>query len=230
MCQPVYIFGDIHGNFLWVRYIARCKHLEKCVLISVGDFGIGFTRNLTQDLKDLNVLNNFLIERQITLYVIRGNHDNPNYFNGNVSLNYSNIHFVADYTLLTIDNIKYLLVGGAISIDRKIREINTEWWSDEVFVLDESKIVECDVLITHTTPTWLGPLDKSGYSYYCDNDPTLTEDLIKERRDIDTLVRLCKPKRLYAGHFHAYYYNEFEGCVGRILDIKEIISCYLYHR
>jgi hypothetical protein len=52
--------------------------------------------------------------------MIRGNHDDPYYFNNKV-FSYSNVELLEDYTILTVGNDNILCVGGAISIDRLYR-------------------------------------------------------------------------------------------------------------
>ena len=66
-------------------------------------------------------------ERNVECYMIRGNHDNPAYFEG-TTFSYKRFIAVPDYTILQACNHSILCVGGAISIDRiyRINEWNTE--------------------------------------------------------------------------------------------------------
>ena len=82
-------------------------------MIQVGDFGAGFRKDF---LDDMLYLNDVLNEYNVTLYVIRGNHDDPKFFNGNH--NWGNLKLLKDYTVLDLEGKKILLIGGAISIDR----------------------------------------------------------------------------------------------------------------
>ena len=51
---------------------------------------------------------------------VRGNHDNPAYFDG-VQFNHKRFLAVPDYTILSACNHTILCVGGAVSIDRCLR-------------------------------------------------------------------------------------------------------------
>jgi len=167
--------GDIHGAFDWLRYEIKRLNLSDCIIIQVGDFGIGF-HSESHDSNQLNFLNQFLVERNINLYAIRGNHDNPAYFNGNLNPHLSNLILVPDYTVLELGGYKILFVGGATSIDRYDRIKNNakykiekkekcEYWEDEVFVLDEEKLSSMkgiDVVITHFSPDYCKPDNRNG--------------------------------------------------------------------
>ena len=65
----------------------------------------------------MNQANNWIV-------FVRGNHDNPAYFDG-ATFNYKRFIAVPDYTILQACSHTILCVGGAISIDR-IYRIN-EW-------------------------------------------------------------------------------------------------------
>jgi hypothetical protein len=93
-----------------------------------------------------------------------------------------------------------------------------------VFVLDESKIVECDVLVTHSGPNWIGPFDKEGISGWCKRDEKLWDECLKERSDHNRLYELAKPKKSYLGHFHMYQAVEHNGCYATILDELQIVE------
>lgn len=215
--SPLYIVGDIHG--LYGELIERIDKygLKDCRIICVGDFGAGFGR----DSKVFSDLNEKFVKRGIHFSTIRGNHDDPSYFQGK---GYSNLLFLKDYTTLEINGERILVVGGGVSIDRTARVLNRSYWVGEEIVVDEKNITECDVLITHAVPSWNGHADKDGIAYWCDRDPTLWEDCKAERRAIDTLIKLSKCKRHYCGHFHMFAAVEHNGCYSRIIDELEFVE------
>ena len=220
--KTIYIVGDIHGK--WDALFKEIDSFDMCdcTLICVGDLGIGFKDSHAKEIRALQFANDFFVARDIQFLSIRGNHDNPAYFNGEIQT-FSNLRLVPDYHIETINDKKFLFVGGAISIDRKLRKLGFSYWSDEAFKLDHSKIQRCDVLITHSAPTWNGPIEKSGImSNYCQKDETLWDECLEERKQHDILIELTKPKRHYCGHFHTDSLVEFDGCISRILDELEI--------
>jgi Icc-related predicted phosphoesterase len=219
--QPILIHGDNHGS--WDRLFKKIEDADitDCILIGVGDTGIGFKTNEKQ-LREIELLNNRFKKRNIQYMSIRGNHDDPTYFFGTVKL--SNFELIPDYTYRELNGETFLFVGGAISIDRKMRTLNSTYWRDEVFVLKPELVKKCDVLIAHTAPYWVGPFDKEGLSGWCIKDVHLWDECEKERKDLDELVKLCQPSRSYHGHFHTSAWVDFRECFARILDIDEIVE------
>lgn len=218
----VYAIGDIHGNN---DAIIRLNKLVKdSTIISVGDYGIGFQQNKKKEERIQQNLNDELQVNSNKLLVVRGNHDDPSYFRKETSLKLSNIEFLEDYALRDFNGFRILFVGGAISVDRKYRRQGVSYWEDEVFVLNKDKIQECDILITHSAPSWVGPCDKLDISGFCANDFSLWDECVKERKDIDELIKLSKAKKHYCGHFHGSWMTNHENCYSRILDIDEVIN------
>lgn len=236
--------GDIHGNFELVkREIKRLKigkNDEVAYIIQCGDFGIGFYPK--KDVETLNLLNKFLKKRNIIMIVIRGNHDDPAYFDGNFI--FSNLKLVPDYTIMDIYDIKYLFVGGAISIDRKPRLDRMQeaasygdklslYWFDEPFVLEEEKILQIkdiDVVVTHSAPPYCFPETK-GYlvNEFVKYDETLIQDLIKEREDIASMFELLRKNGNYVryhfyGHFHQTSITMNNFTSHYLVDINQFIE------
>jgi len=219
MSKPIYIVGDIHGK--WDHLFLKIKALEirNFTLVGVGDLGIGFL-DADKQARQFDYINSFFGGKGIDFIGIRGNHDDPSYYDG--SIDYSNFKLLPDYTSLTLNDKEFLFVGGAVSIDRKIRKEGVSYWADEKFILDHSKIKRCDVLVTHSAPTWSGPFDKSGISGWCDRDDTLWDECLQERKDHDVLIKLCGASRHYCGHFHTSSSVDFDGCISTILDELEV--------
>jgi len=218
--QSVYILGDNHGRYDVMFRFIEAYEIKDCILIHVGDGGEGFAP-YDKQMRQFYHYNDRFKSKGIEYLSIRGNHSDPAYFDGSVNL--SHFKLLPDYHTQIINGEKFLFVGGAISIDRKIRKEGFSYWRDEPFVLDKSKIEECDVLITHSAPTWIGPLDKKGILSWCEKDEFLWRDCLKEREDHDILFQLAKPKKSYAGHFHQRFSVDINGCRAKILAELEII-------
>lgn len=221
--KPVYLIGDVHGYFSALLDIIENRDLRDCYLICVGDLGIGFKYGHTGEIQGMEYLNSEFAKREIIFMSIRGNHDDPFYWKRNAETKEPIVDFpyfklLPDYTTMDINEEKFLFVGGGISIDRSVRRPGYSYWENEVFVLDESKIVECDVLVTHSGPNWIGPYDKIGIEGWCKRDPKLWDDCKKERDDHNKLYQLAKPKYAYLGHFHRFEAVESNGCYTTILD------------
>lgn len=214
------------------------------VIIQVGDFGIGYA-SYEFDVKTLKFLNAELKKTNNKMYVIRGNHDDPAFFDG--SFTYSNLELVPDYTLKTILGRNFLFIGGALSIDRRIsiakyetkikygsQNARPEYWKGEELIVDMEKLEQyrnVDVLVTHTCPTWCNPVQNGFYPAIVEeaifDDPELAQLLPQERANMDiifnTLKRNNNPLSLHVyGHFHHSARTEHWGCEHHLLDINEL--------
>jgi len=226
------VIGDSHENFKGILYYSNSFYkLENSLVFAAGDFGVGrFTES-----HYINIFyhyNKELIKNNNTVIVIRGNHDDPLYFN-NGNLNHSNIILVPDYTVVTVGNINILLVGGAISVDRvqRLRKGNT-YWFDEAFVYDEEKLDKINKkithVITHSAPNFCFPDKKDGIMHWLLNDEGLLYDINKERADhtklYEYLIKNGHPiKEWFYGHFHGSkveYINDIKYTMLNILELK----------
>ena len=170
--------GDIHGDFIQLVFKLCVQYqMKDTILIVAGDCGFGFEKKesyenmVKQNVKRMNEANNWIV-------FIRGNHDNPAYFDG-YTFKYKRFIATPDYTILQARSHTVLCVGGGISIDRQYRlqawekkqvrsvsESSTDklarnvYWSTEAPVFDKEKMVTIsakytvDAAITHTAPSF----------------------------------------------------------------------------
>ena len=222
--MKIYGLGDTHRNMNYVRLVLNLK--KDCYVFHVGDFEVGYLKEDKQ-IKMLEEFNEWLVKRNIIMYVIRGNHDDPYYFKGNHF--YSNLQFLPDYTIIEVEDRKVLCVGGAISIDRVAAkwqaDINEragaprEHWDDEGFVLREdvlNNVRGVDMVVTHTAPTYCWPFLKGNFPKFmrdfAKDDKTLLDDIKKERGDMDRMFEILNKNNYVRdhiyGHFHKYYITD----------------------
>ena len=224
----IVLCGDIHGEYGKLRYdINRFDH-EDAYIIQVGDFGMGFHKpNYYKD-HAFPKLDEILLNRNCHLYVIRGNHDDPECFKQtNNPFDFSNITLLQDYAELNLLGKSILLVGGAVSIDRRFRTEGKSWWSDETFKLKLEdqfpyKDRQYDLVVTHTRPGVCGAFKGfDDIAFYCEKDPELKKDLIEESQQVDYLYEKTKPKDWIYGHFHKSDLTQYEDTKFRCLNIHE---------
>ena len=254
--QNVVVSGDIHGDFnqlvfkLCVQY-----HMKDTVLIVAGDCGFGFEKKEYYDqmtrhnAKRMNEANNWIV-------FVRGNHDNPLYFDGK-QFNHKRFIAVPDYTILLACKHTILCVGGGISIDRRYRieewkkycskhRINTAsedlisknfYWPNEAPIYNEeiltliNKQYAIDTVITHTAPNFCELTNKNGLLAFAVLDQNLLKDVEEERSIMtklyDRLIYDAHPlKHWYYGHFHQSWLSSIEGVLFKMLDIMEFTSLF----
>jgi len=223
------IIGDVHGDWNGISFQIRKFNIKKTNFIQVGDFGIGFGRNDTDNLKTLNY---WLVTSNCMLYVCRGNHDNPGFFDIDLWDRFSNVKFVPDYTVLTIEKKKVLFIGGGISIDRSQRIENRDYWKGEGVVFDLEKIKEIaqgiNVIISHSAPQTFPPTVIGQIVYnWALKDPNILDDVrmerIKFQEICDEIIKLNPKKRIkwVYGHFHHSKNSVYKNIASRLLDCNE---------
>ena len=136
-----FITGDKHRRFAKVKEFCREMNTRrKDVLIVLGDTGF----NYFDDKRD-DELKNEISQLNITLFCLHGNKENRpqniktygirSFCGGKVYYEpkYPNIYFAIDGEIYTFEGKKYMVVGGAHSVD-KIRclEEGEPFWHDEM--------------------------------------------------------------------------------------------------
>lgn len=241
MQKPVYLLGDIHGDLAKFARLVNKYKLRDFVVVQVGDFGISIDAWSTQTdekfLKSLEHYNKMFKARGIEFYAIRGNHDVPERFDGRFTL--SNIKLVPDYTVLELNGKNWLLVGGAVSVDR-IDRINKggtgKWWfPDERFQLRTDllpRLPKIDVVVTHGAPEALCSLELVGLgdflnTYVQDGDYALRTDVWHEQKLVQELYDTLEFQgseltHWYCGHYHKSVKDTFKHTRFRCMAIDEL--------
>ncbi len=136
-----FITGDKHRNFEHVKSFCRdINTRRKDVLIILGDTGFNYYEDsrddkLKKEISDLN----------ITLFCLHGNKENRpqnvgtygirSFCGGKVYYEpkYPNIFFAIDGEVYTFEGKKYMVVGGAHSVDKvRCLEKDQPFWEDEM--------------------------------------------------------------------------------------------------
>jgi Icc-related predicted phosphoesterase len=232
--------GDIHGYENVIPNYIRDHHLDTCAVFQVGDFGVGFEEKHKDD-KWLKYINKRMDHTDSDLFVIRGNHDDPSYFDGNTVL--SNVRLMKDYDVININGWNVLGVGGATSVDRVDRtswmwyKANKEkkglkdWWKGEVINYNEeilNELRDIDIVITHSAPSFCNPLTKSNLKRWIERDGELDTDIAVERhlltRMYDILIENNNISEWYYGHFHFNAKSYRDNTSFTAIDINNIVQ------
>jgi DNA repair exonuclease SbcCD nuclease subunit len=225
--DQIILVGDIHGEFPRLNYDIKRYGYTDAYIIQCGDTGFGF-HHPNEEKKLIKPLQETLFKNNLHLYMIRGNHCNPSYFSQtNNPFDFSNITLLSDYSELNLLGKSILLIGGAVSVDRRFRHEGKTWWSDENFNLKLEdqfpyKDREYDLVVTHTRPSVCGAFKGfDNIKYWCDQDPDLINDLIIESQSMDKLWEWTKPKWFCYGHFHKSLTTQYENTTFKCLGIHE---------
>lgn len=234
--ENVIICGDIHARF---EVIYGNPHAENTLFIVAGDCGFGF-----YETEYYHHLYNSKINRQLSkkgnvILFVRGNHDDPAFFDG-ITFAKKRAICIPDYSVVKTAFHNILCVGGAVSIDRLARKEKMQnkpqalFWDDEIAVFDAKKIkeitkakIKIDTVVTHTAPSFCHPFSKDGIKTWLEQDENLAQDIDLERSIMDQLWNELKKQghpisQWWYGHFHHSAWLNYENCYFRLLDENEM--------
>lgn len=229
--KAVVISGDIHGEFTeLVHRLCDRFHMTDTLLIVAGDCGVGFEKPGYYEHVYRRV-HNKLMRSNNWVVMVRGNHDDPSYFNEE-KICFDRFLCVPDYSVLKACKHQILCVGGAVSIDRSCRRVGISYWENEQPLFDIEKLLELslnyhiDTVVTHTSPSFCEFTTKSGLNYWLEKDPALSADCQHERFEIDKVLNYLKLNNhplshWFYGHFHHSWASSIDGILYCMLDIME---------
>jgi DNA repair exonuclease SbcCD nuclease subunit len=245
--KSLVICGDIHGDFVPLVYEITVRYgMRDTLVIVAGDCGFGFEKpdaynNIFRRIEKRLVQNNCWIA------MVRGNHDDPAYFelqaDGNTLIHHARWQTVPDYTVIQACGRMVLCVGGAVSVDRQIRMREMErhlgkryYWPNETVRYDAETLeairnagLKVDTVVTHTAPSMCEFQSKQGLATWAQCDATLLDDCNAERAAMDDIIVHLKQdkhplERWYYGHFHNSWHSEIDGVWFKMLDIMELLE------
>ena len=245
--KRIVVSGDIHGDYEKLVYKCCIEYsMTDTLIVVAGDCGFGFNRpGYYEDM--YMKLSSRLAKANNWLVFVRGNHDNPAYFDGK-QVNYKRWKAVPDYSVLKASGHTILCVGGAISVDRSWRIYEQYivedkekygklmpyvYWPDEAPVYDETKLDvidrQCaiDTVITHTAPSFCEKQSRAEIQGWLIKDEDLLDDIKRERKVMDNLHAYLYAhshplQHWFYGHFHESWHSEIDGVRYNMLDILEL--------
>lgn len=235
--NKLYTCGDIHGNGDALSWKVQYHNLKDCTLILLGDVGIFRYR----DYKHYKFLDETCRQLNITIYALRGNHDNPGFFNDRQNpiisrfwSKFTNIKPLSDFDVLVYQNKHILILPGAISRDRCTRKswrsthINVydyyrggDWWAKETIHPLIDVDVPIDAIMSHNGPR----IDFDGNRVpdtFKEQDPHVESDLKEEQTKLYEALDKYKPSTWWFGHYHISFIYKLNNTMCRIMDIEEI--------
>lgn len=228
--KNIFLCGDIHGDLKELSWTLTEKlGLQDISCIVLGDFGTGFGGpNSTNVLYDS--VKGKLEKNNIRLYAIRGNHDDPSYFDG--QHNYPRLVFLKDHTLVNIDGWDIYPIGGAQStdMDERLKENAKNesrgnnrrvWWPDERPNMDIHKFPgRAEVIISHTAPISFDPV----VTRQSEMSSTIYNNIVEERTYLSEPLTEIRADYWFYGHFHDHFSGTYGNLIYRGLGIKELFE------
>ena len=207
-----YFYGDIHGNPKELcETCERIKVGHGDVLILLGDVGANYYGN-----KRDKLVKEMLDYIPPTILCIHGNHEQrPENIEGYelidwnggkvwVQPEYPSILFARDGDIYTIGKYRYLVIGGAYSVDKFYRlDRGYGWWEDEqpsaeikAYVEKQLEEKEFDIILSHTCPFKYEPIEAFL--------PMIDQDSVDDstERWLDDIENQVDYTAWFCGHWH----------------------------
>lgn len=207
--------GDTHGNFPHLQYLVREAVKAECdAIVQVGDFGFTWPGKNIFDA----VLQPYLAKHGITLYWVDGNHDNYTdlrergiWESDKPEPMSDNVTYLPRAATWEWDGVRFMAMGGGISIDKDRRTTGLSWWPEESLSYAQiDKAIgkgQVDVLLTHDCPAGVDALEffldeqtaYYGVPYKTERASTLHREALAQVTDA------VRPRLLVHGHYHHRY-------------------------
>jgi predicted phosphodiesterase len=215
--RPIYLLGDIHGQF--DKVTRACNKLRKkhgaanYTLVQLGDFGLGFQG--AEKKNGLWIPNGQppddpeSFPEQVKF--IRGNHDNPEYCR-----KYPN--YLGDYGFN--EEFGLFFVSGAMSHDKQHRTEGLDWWVDEE--LSYSELQNCIDLYAKIKPSIV----------ISHEPPVVAHQAIRKDQRVDSsrtsqalqvMWEIHRPKFWAFGHIHVIFEKVIEGTKFQCAAINQVV-------
>ena len=209
--SKVMVTGDWHGNSSWLRKITpTILKKQPDVIVHVGDIGI-WDGSFMSDLDALNIV----------VLVTLGNHENyhlieklPVDENGCHRLG-KNIIIMPRGYIWEWDNVRFMSVGGAVSVDAHYRRENIDWFPEETITANEAEAIitsfaaknvpPVDVVVAHDAPLWsnIPGIDDKPRPHWIPEDLYMRANRHRER--LGNIIDASKARVLFHGHYHIDY-------------------------
>ena len=224
--RDTYFVGDIHGEFRTLIWKATEQYKLKDVdLIVLGDFGVGFDGTLK---KDYQRASEKMEKYGIQVYTIRGNHDDPAYFEEDKQEElkelYPRITFIPDHKIFEVNGKTIYPIGGGGSTDIIHRTPGKSWWEGEYIKEIPIKDLpgKVDIIISHEAPLSFEPI----LTRFPETPEEQFLKIQEGRQYLDKVLREVTCSEWYYGHYHNYYSGSYGDVMYRGLGILEFYMRY----
>ena len=178
----------------WPKGIKR-NYNDSVIFVS-GNCGIG-GKSLEYYQKMFAEFDKVLRNNNCFVFFIRGNNDNPSFFNGN-EIDFEHVKAIPDYSVVELKNFNCLCIGGSVSFDREWKMAQESefgrklYWEDETPNFNEKEMddilheFKIGCVISSTCPTFAYPGTNSfNHNKWVKNNSEIKKLLSSERKTMD---------------------------------------------
>lgn len=195
------------------------------LLFFTGNCGIGL-KNEEYHRRIFDTLNKVLGYNKVHAVFLRGNLDNPAFFDGK-SFNYSNIKLLSDYSVLNVLGKNILCIGGGVTPDRTWKKEVTahrpegkarkdSYFENEPTTFNAAELDKAmagattiDMVVSHSAPTFVGPQELEGINTWLKKDPKLSDDIFSDRMALDKVFNTLRENKKFISSW-AYSHFDYE--------------------
>jgi len=220
MEQNVLICGDLHGNWSSLNQLMQKKLPD--IILCCGDFGwwpkLEVSRSVVYSRKSWKC-KGLKIPENTKVYFCDGNHEDHwdlekcRGDSFDITELYDRCYYCPRGSSLVLpDGRRVLFLGGADSIDKRMRTLGIDWYPEEV--INYADVERCmsletpiDIVISHTVPLEWVP-DKSREDKT--SDPS--------RKALSIILEKFSPPLWFSGHWHRYAEGTYKDTRWKSLD------------
>lgn len=212
--SKIVVAGDWHMNIKWAKHMVKLAAAEGIKrIVHVGDFGYTYRDFF------VNTLSNRCIKEDVDIYFIDGNHDDhgqllylPVDSEGFGALA-PRLHFIPRGHHWAWEGVTFVGLGGAVSVDKFVRQAGVSWWPTEVITWPEAEHTiaggHADIMFTHDCPD---KVDIPGISLAQGLAQGIPHDVLvaanQHRELLGRVVDEVNPALLIHGHYHRRYMGQ----------------------
>lgn len=240
--KQIIVSGDLHEAFTeLVEKLCNRYRFRNTLLVVAGDESFGFAelghyqKIYDQVAEKLRIANNWVV-------FVRGNNDDPTYF-AEERIAYERWSCVPDYSIIQACGHNILCVGGAVSVDRRMRQMDDIylkeqgyttvcWWPDEIPSYKPKEIaaiphdINIDTVVSHSCPSFFNTYYDDEIEFWSRDDPALIKDCARERKTMDKILSCLGRNhhivdKWFFSHFHASLKQKIDGIQYVMLDDLE---------
>jgi hypothetical protein len=214
----IMLAGDTHGGIGHIEHkinMARANGIQRIVVL--GDFGLWWGHGAIRFLDEVNDLAKNV---DVQIFALPGNHENYEWWESlvlNSPAKSKGWAYVRSNVLLSPrvhdfvwGGKQFLIAGGAVSIDKKMRLENEKYSGRKTYSPREQLTdTEVDSILASRFANGIG-VDYF-LTHDCSNMTPFSHSLVPDfdsqihRQRIDTILRAVKPKNHFHGHMHHRY-------------------------